>query len=70
MMKVKIIRTDAKYLEQRINEFFQSLNLKPGYKYSNIQLQVIHLGSKDLEEAVIMYNEIAPKPVSAKPTNP
>lgn len=68
MLKVKLIRSEANTIEAKINNFLQEIGMTVGYKVSVQDIKYIHLGGpRDLDEALIIYNQVEVKPYEPKP---
>lgn len=56
MVQVKIIRSKAKDMEERINKFLVGLGSQTGVKVSLVDIKLYHIASEDMDTAMIIYN--------------
>lgn len=56
MIQVKIIRCKANLMEERLNTFLKGIGTQSGIKVSLIDIKMYHIGSEDIDTAMVIYN--------------
>lgn len=70
MIQVKIIRCKANLMEERLNTFLKGIGTQSGIKVSLIDIKMYHIGSEDIDTAMVIYNStVIPNNQPKRPFN-
>ena len=70
MMRVRIIRSPANQLEEKINNFLEGLGRQEGVKISLHDIKLYHIATKDYDTAMIIYNQTINPPQTKRQNGP
>ena len=68
MIQVKMIRNEAKLIERDINDFLRQIGSMRGTKIELRDIKLYHIAERDIDTALIIYNQMVVPPNSGSVT--